>query len=114
MYIYLCCPFLLKRGEMEDYKKQAQQYVQELLTKVEQLDGRDVKEKVKQNIKDAGKQQATVQNLVRELTTNYAPELMERWEEILRKTTEQVCVCLMWQAIHTIPHFRRTPYARIR
>ena len=66
-------------------KKLAQQYVQELLLKVEQIDGKDSREHVKSNIQDAGKDFSKLKMLVRELTTDYAPELMDRWEDIVRK-----------------------------
>jgi hypothetical protein len=72
-------------GTLIDNKKLAQQYVQELLSKVEQIDGKDSRELVKNDIKDAGKDYSKLKVLVRELTTNYAPELMDRWEDLVRK-----------------------------
>jgi len=72
--------------QQPDYKKHAQMYVQELLQKVDQLDGIDMMQEVKARIRDAGKTaNKSLAQVVRELTTNYAPELAERWEDILRK-----------------------------
>ena len=42
--------------QQPEYKRQAQIYVQELLHKVEQLDGPDKKAQVRQDIRDAGKE----------------------------------------------------------
>ena len=43
-------------------------------------------QEVKVRIRDAGKTgNKPLTELLRELTTNYAPELAERWEDILRK-----------------------------
>ena len=67
-----------------DYKKQAQDFVQELLRIVHQLDGPEAKAKTHQNIKDAGGEPVALQNVVREVTTNYAPELVTRWEDIVQ------------------------------
>jgi hypothetical protein len=65
-------------------KKQMQDFVQDLLRIVHQLDGPEAKAKTQQNIKDAGKESLAFQNLVREVTTNYAPELVIRWEDIVQ------------------------------
>jgi hypothetical protein len=62
--------------------------VQELLLKVEQIDGKDSRELVKKDIKDAGEDYSKLRVLVRELTTSFAPELMDRWKDILRKIDE--------------------------
>jgi len=67
-----------------EFKKQAQDFVQELLRIVNQIDGPEAKAKTQQNIKDAGKEPVAVHNLVREITTKYAPELVTRWEDIVQ------------------------------
>ena len=71
-----------------EYKKQAQEFVQDLLRVVHQLDGPEAKAKTQQNIKDAGKEPVALQNLVREVTTNYAPERVTRWEDIVQLANE--------------------------
>ena len=87
-------------GTQVDSKKLAQQYVQELLLKVEQIDGKDSRELVKNDIRDAGKDVSKLKVLVRELTTNYAPELMDRWEDIVRKIDETAQVLPLAQTPH--------------
>ena len=79
---------LRRMDQQPEYKRQAQNYVQELLHKVDQLDGPDKKAQVRQAIRDVGKELSKLSALVRELTNKYAPQLTQRWEEILRKTVE--------------------------
>jgi hypothetical protein len=70
------------------YKEEAKRYVEELLQIVRQLDGPDKAREVRTSIQEAGRVSGRVAGLVSELTTNYAPERKDRWEEIIRKTDE--------------------------
>ena len=71
---------------MADDKQLARQFVQELLTKIGQIDGEQRRDAVKHQIRDAGREYGRLKELVREQTALYAPELKERWEDILRRT----------------------------
>jgi hypothetical protein len=78
----------IRRRIFRGGEKLAQQYIQELLLQVEQIDGKDSRELVKKDFMDCGKDYSKIKVLVRQLTTNYAPEHMDRWEDIVRKIDE--------------------------
>jgi len=78
----------IRRRIFRGGEKLAQQYIQELLLQVEQIDGKDSRELVKKGFMDCGKDYTKIKVLVRQLTTNYAPEHMDRWEDIVRKIDE--------------------------
>jgi len=70
---------------IKEVEEHMQMYVQELLQKIAQTNGLDKMREGKSLIKGAGTNRWEI---VRNLTTEYAPELAERWEEILRMSGE--------------------------
>jgi hypothetical protein len=67
----------------QQFKEEVQRFVADLLNRVEQLDGPDKKNEVKNSI-EAGKVLGRIAAVVRELTSQYDPDHADKWEEIIR------------------------------